>query len=47
MVDDTNMSQPYVIFVTGVILKGLTVRKFVSNVCVCMFHVCKVIGFVD
>ena len=31
---------------TGVILKGLTLRKFMS-VCVCMFYVCKVIGFVD
>ena len=25
---------------TGVILKGLTLRKFVSDVCVCMFCVC-------
>ena len=32
---------------TGIILKGLTLRKFVSDVCVCMFHVCEVIGFVD
>ena len=32
---------------TGVILKGLTLLKFVSDVCVCMFYVCKVIGFVD
>ena len=28
---------------TGVILKGLTLRKFVSDVCVCMFYVCEVI----
>ena len=32
---------------TGVILKGLTFRKFVSDVCVCMFCVCVGIGFVD
>ena len=32
---------------TGVILKGLTLRTFVSDVCVCMFCVCDVIGFVD
>ena len=32
---------------TGIILKGLTLRKFVSGVCVCMFYVCEVIGFVD
>ena len=32
---------------TGVILKGLTLRECVSDVCVCMFHVCEVIGFVD
>ena len=32
---------------TGVILKGLTLRKFVSDVCVCVFYVCEVIGFVD
>ena len=32
---------------TGVILKGLTLRKVMSDVCVCMFYVCKVIGFVD
>ena len=32
---------------TGVILKELTLRKCVSDVCVCMFYVCKVIGFVD
>ena len=32
---------------TGVILKGLTLRNFLSDVCVCMFYVCKVIGFVD
>ena len=31
----------------GVILKRLTLRIFVSDVCVCMFYVCKVIGFVD
>ena len=31
----------------GVILKGLTLRIFVSDVCVCMFYVCEVIGFVD
>ena len=30
----------------GVILKGLTLRKFVSDVCICMFCVCEVIGFV-
>ena len=34
-------------FLTGVILKGLTLQKFVFDVCVCMFHVCEVIGFVD
>ena len=28
-------------------LKGLTLRKFVSDVCVCMIYVCKVTGFVD
>ena len=32
---------------TGVILKGLTLRKFVSDICVCMFYVCEEIGFVD
>ena len=32
---------------TGVMLKGLILRKFVSDVCVCMFYVCEVIGFVD
>ena len=32
---------------TGVILKGLTLWKFVSDICVCMFYVCKVIGSVD
>ena len=32
---------------TGVILKRLTLRIFVSDVCVCMFYVCKVIGFED
>ena len=32
---------------TGVILKGLTLRKFVSDVWVFMFYVCEVIGFVD
>ena len=32
---------------TGVILKGPTLRKFVSDVCVCMFYVCEVTGFVD
>ncbi len=32
---------------TGVIMKGLTLRKFVSNVCVCMFYVCLATGFVD
>ena len=32
---------------TGVILKGLTLRKFVSDACVCMFYVCEVITFVD
>ena len=34
-------------FSTRVILKGLTLRKFVSYVCVCMFYVCEVVGFVD
>ena len=24
-----------------------TIQKFVSDVCVCMFYVCEVIGFVD
>ena len=33
--------------VSGVILKGLTLWKFVSDFCVCMFYVCKLIGFVD
>ena len=28
-------------------MKGLTLQKFVSDVCVCMFNVCKVLGFVD
>ena len=28
-------------------IKGLTLRKFVSDVCVCMFCVWEVIGFVD
>ena len=32
---------------TGVILKGLTLRKLVFDVCVCMFYVCEVIGFID
>ena len=32
---------------TGVILKWLTLRKFVFDVCVCMFYVCELIGFVD
>ena len=32
---------------TGVILKGLTLRIFVSDVCVCMFYVYEVIGSVD
>ena len=32
---------------TGVILKGPTLRKFVFDVCVCRFYVCEVIGFVD
>ena len=31
---------------TRVILKGLTLRKFVFDVCVCMFYVCEVICFV-
>ena len=35
------------VLLTGVILKGLTLRKFVSDICVCMFYVCEVIGFVD
>ena len=26
---------------TGVILKGLTLQKFVSDVCACMFYVCR------
>ena len=34
-------------FNTWVILKELTLQKFVSDVCVCMFYVCEVIGFVD
>ena len=36
-------------FLTGVILKGRTLRKFVSDVCVyyVSFHVCEMIGFVD
>ena len=28
-------------------MKGLTLQKFVSDVCVCMFYVCEVTGFVD
>ena len=32
---------------TLVILKRLTLRKFVSDVCVCMFYVCEMIGLVD
>ena len=32
---------------TGVILKGLTLWKFVSDVCGHMFYVSEVIGFVD
>ena len=32
---------------TGVILKGLTLRKCVSDVCVCMFYVYEVSDFVD
>ena len=35
------------VLLTRVILKGLTLRKFVSDVCVCMFYICEVIGFVD
>ena len=32
----------------GLILKGLTVQKFVSDICVsCMFYVSEVIDFVD
>ena len=38
---------PLCAFLTGVILKGLTLWKFVSDVCVRMFYVCKMIGFVD
>ena len=34
-------------FLTGVILKGLTLRKFVFDVCGCMFYVCEVNRFVD
>ena len=34
-------------YLTGVILKGLTLRKCVSDVCVCMFYVCEMIGFED
>ena len=30
---------------TGVILKGLTLRKFVFDVCACMFYVCVGIVF--
>ena len=48
MVDDTSMlGHALCALLTGVILKGLTLRKFVSDVCVCMFYVCEVIGFVD
>ena len=32
---------------TGVLLKGLTLQKLVSDVCVCIFYVCLAIGFVD
>ena len=32
---------------TRVILKGLTLQIFVSDVCVCMFYFCEVTGFVD
>ena len=32
---------------TGVLLKGLTLQKLVSDVCVCMFYVCLATGFVD
>ena len=35
------------VLLTGVILKRLTLRKFVSDVCVCIVYVCEVIGFVD
>ena len=47
------LSVPFYIFLepgidrSGVILKGLTLQKFVSDVCVYMFYVCEVIGFVD
>ena len=45
LVDDTSI--PARALLTGVILKGLTLRKFVSDVFGCMFYVCEVIGFVD
>ena len=32
---------------TGIILKGLILRKFVSDVGACIFYVCEVTGFVD
>ena len=50
IVDDTSMYL-YValcaLLTAGVILKGKTLRKCVSDVCVCMFYVCDMIGFVD
>ena len=48
MVDDTSIHVLVLCaLLTGVILKRLTLGKFVSDVCVCMFYVCEVVGFVD
>ena len=47
MVNEYHLVLALCALLTGVILKGLTLQKFVSDVCACMFYVCEVIGFVD
>ena len=46
MVDDTSMYRLMRSFNRGN-TEGTNSSKFVSDVCVCMFYACKVIGFVD
>ena len=47
MVNEYHLVLALCALLTGVVLKGLTVKKFVSDVCVCIFHVCEVTGVVD
>ena len=36
-VDDTSMTKPFLYILTWAVLKGLTLRKCVSDLCVCLF----------